>query len=551
MAFFRIFWIVFAVGVLGVAGCDSAGDVAGENPPVEAPAGDDSGGDDSGGDNSGGDDSGGDDSGGDDSGGDDSGGDDSGSDSDSDGIDDSQDNCPTTSNADQVDTDGDGQGDACDPDDDNDGLDDDDDNCPLTANTDQADNDGDGLGDACDTDDDNDGFDDQQDTCPTTVNLDQTDTDGDGQGDACDADDDNDGLDDDDDNCPLTANPDQSDTDDDGKGDACDTVPNYRIRLLSQLKLAGTGRLNTDVWGFVNPQDGGRYALVGALGTGTSVLYVVNASDPTAPRLVSTVEAPGFDVKTWRQYAYTVTGGGDKGQQPEGRIIDLSSPATPRVVGAFPSAHNVFIDRRGYMYLEDPGLRIFDLNADPTNPVLLWDDGSSGGHDASVIGNRLYDFHGRQGTHIYDVSSPASPRLLGSITDPSIFFHHSGWTSTDGRYLFICDENAQGNTPDVTVWDIQDPANPQRVATINDDDATVHNLYVKDDVAYVSYYAAGFRIYDVSEPTQPLLLDEFDTAPDETGPGFSGAWGVYPYARFGHIYVSDVAEGLFIFELTE
>lgn len=536
MSFLRILWIAFVVGVLCVAGCDSAGDVAGENPPVEEPADDDSGGDDSSGD---------------DSGGDDSGGDDTGSDGDNDGIDDSQDNCPTTANADQADTDSDGQGDACDTDDDNDTLNDAADNCPLLANPGQENNDGDAHGDACDPDDDNDGSEDDADNCPLTANPDQIDTDGDGLGDTCDPDDDNDGLDDDADNCPLAANPGQEDTDADGKGDACDTVPDYRIRLLSQLNLGGGNVAIADVWGFINPQDGKQYALVGGLASGTSFLYVVDASNPTAPRLVSTVAAPGFDVKTWSRYAYTVTGGGDKSAQPEGRVIDLSSPAGPRIVGAFPSAHNIFIDRRGYMYLEDPGLRIFDLNADPTNPVLLWEANSAAGHDASVIGNRLYDFHGRRGTNIYDVSNRASPRLLGSITDPSIFFHHSGWPSTGGRYLFICDENAQGNTPDVTVWDIQDPANPERVATIDDPDATVHNLYIEDDVAYVSYYSAGFRIYDVSDPTRPVLLDEFDTAPTQTGPGLSGAWGVYPFARFGRIYVSDVAEGLFIFELTE
>jgi alpha-tubulin suppressor-like RCC1 family protein len=89
-------------------------------------------------------------------------------DSDEDGIDDSQDNCPNDANTDQANTDADAQGDACDTDDDADGIDDSIDNCPLVANADQADTDGDGAGDACDAvsgpacanglDDDGDGF---------------------------------------------------------------------------------------------------------------------------------------------------------------------------------------------------------------------------------------------------------------------------------------------------------------------------------------------------------------------------------------------------------
>ncbi|MBN1599030.1 MAG: thrombospondin type 3 repeat-containing protein [Bacteroidales bacterium] len=58
-------------------------------------------------------------------------------DSDGDGIEDSQDNCPLISNYDQDDTDNDNVGDICD-------------NCPNDPNTSQTDSDGDGIGDACD-----------------------------------------------------------------------------------------------------------------------------------------------------------------------------------------------------------------------------------------------------------------------------------------------------------------------------------------------------------------------------------------------------------------
>ena len=55
-------------------------------------------------------------------------------DTDSDGIPDTQDNCPTDSNAGQSNNDGDSQGDTCDPDDDNDGRDDATDYDPLDPN---------------------------------------------------------------------------------------------------------------------------------------------------------------------------------------------------------------------------------------------------------------------------------------------------------------------------------------------------------------------------------------------------------------------------------
>lgn len=72
-------------------------------------------------------------------------------DGDGDGVPDEVDNCPSVSNADQVNSDGapDG-GDACDDDDDNDGIPDNNpDNCRTIPNPDQTDSNGDGCGDAC------------------------------------------------------------------------------------------------------------------------------------------------------------------------------------------------------------------------------------------------------------------------------------------------------------------------------------------------------------------------------------------------------------------
>jgi len=69
--------------------------------------------------------------------------------SDNDGILDTSDNCPLISNADQLDTDGDGLGDVCDDDLDGDGITNRRDNCPLVSNPNQSDSLDNGVGDAC------------------------------------------------------------------------------------------------------------------------------------------------------------------------------------------------------------------------------------------------------------------------------------------------------------------------------------------------------------------------------------------------------------------
>ncbi|MDC0464684.1 thrombospondin type 3 repeat-containing protein, partial [Pseudomonadales bacterium] len=73
-------------------------------------------------------------------------------DTDQDGVADGNDNCPADANAEQIDTDQDGNGDVCDVDDDNDGYFDSQDTFPLDV-TEWADNDADGTGDNTDEDD--------------------------------------------------------------------------------------------------------------------------------------------------------------------------------------------------------------------------------------------------------------------------------------------------------------------------------------------------------------------------------------------------------------
>ena len=82
------------------------------------------------------------------------------------------DNCITTSNTNQLNTDGDSQGNACDPDDDNDTVLDAADNCPVNANSTQTNTDGDSMGDACDSEDDGDGFSDTAEAWVGTNSLD-------------------------------------------------------------------------------------------------------------------------------------------------------------------------------------------------------------------------------------------------------------------------------------------------------------------------------------------------------------------------------------------
>jgi len=298
----------------------------------------------------------------------------------------------------------------------------------------------------------------------------------------------------------------------------------------------------TDVWGY--SADGRNYAVVG---DETRGVYVIDVTDPALPTLrkdLTGLGFAGFDVKVWDHYIYVCNGSANG---TTSRVIDISDLDNPIISPPFQSAHNLAIDPAGYLIAELIGLRFYDITTDPMSPAQMWTDGFGDAHDASVVGNLLYDFRGTLGTHIWDITNRNSRALLGVIHG-SVAYHHSGYPTSDGRHLYICDELSQDASADITVWNIEDPGAVTKVDAVFDPDATVHNLYIVGDLAYVSYYTAGFRVYDISTPENTVLADEYDTT-ILTGQALDGCFGVYPFTGSDLVYATDQDNGLFVFSV--
>ena len=322
------------------------------------------------------------------------------------------------------------------------------------------------------------------------------------------------------------------------------------ITLVGQIKPFSSNNF-TQIWGF--QRDGHNYAVIGDWDSGPIIVDVTDPTTPFVRKIITGSGVFGFDVKVWGNYIYTCEG---RFGMPlaSSRAIDITNMDSPVISPAFINVHAFAVHPGGYLFAEIPGLRIFDLNADPTPSAYMWYDGDlTHGHDSTVDieYNRLYDFHGYAGTKVWDISNITAPALLKTITDPTITYHHSGDATEDGRYLFLNDELAVGGTKDCTVWDLA-PTPPQKVGIgLHDPTATIHNLYIIGNFAFVSHYTAGFRVYDVSNPMNPVLLDTYDTAPGLTGDGYDGCYGVYPWGPGGIVYVSDSVNGLYLFQVED
>ena len=76
-----------------------------------------------------------------------------------------------------------------------------------------------------------------------------------------------------------------------------------------------------------------------------------------------------------------------------------------------------------------------------------------------------------------------------------------------------------------------------------------YELCYKDNLLYLSYYYDGLRVFDISDPSNPVQTLMFDTYQPNNHNSYKGAWGVYPYLNSGNVLVSDMQSGLYIIEL--
>jgi hypothetical protein len=65
---------------------------------------------------------------------------------------------------------------------------------------------------------------------------------------------------------------------------------------------------------------------------------------------------------------------------------------------------------------------------------------------------------------------------------------------------------------------------------------------VKGDYAITAWYRDGVNIVDCTRPENIVQTGWYDTYP-ESGAGFDGAWGVYPYLPSGNLVVSNIDPG--------
>jgi len=376
------------------------------------------------------------------------------------------------------------------------------------------------------------------------------------------------------------------------------------LALLDQVRsfVYGTNEpmlpLN-DVWGYDDKTTGRSYALVGA----SNGVHIVDVSVPLSPTPVLFVNGSFSiwrDIKIYNRTMYAVNDNNwgrllsrfpevdeayiNPWKQEDGLvIIDLSYALQPHYVAKtntyFNFAHNIQTEHdfssnntneicswcRPYLYAvggdvtSKGGFIIMDVS-DPVNPIKKgsWDEAYV--HDIVIhprdgkyiaYAAAIYAQTGlHPGLYIIDVTDPSNP-----VTLHSYFAHynmtHNCWPTDDGQYLYVTHEEI--GTP-ITIWSISNLSDVHQVGELfiapDNHNIVAHNVHVRGNFLWVSYYSQGSVVYDITDRVKPVLVGHYDTSPDIPF-GMDGTWGIYPYANSHNAYATDMSNGLFVLKLKQ
>jgi choice-of-anchor B domain-containing protein len=381
-----------------------------------------------------------------------------------------------------------------------------------------------------------------------------------------------------------------------------DVFPCEKVDLLAHVAERTPGARGADIWGFIDLNSNREYAIMG-YSTGTAVYDVTDARNPKEVGFIDGQTTTWRDIKVyqfwnaadgrWNAYAYVTADNASDGlfvidltQLPH-NISRVNSPSD------FREAHNVYITKTDFstglaLTDDDPVLLIAGSNIsdgrfraysveDPASPTFIAMPATPAGqpgtdrlymHDAAsmlVTDERkdtqcvnagaspycdvLFDFN-ESSLDIWDVTDPGDPIRLSRTPYSNFGYSHSGWWSEDRQYVFLqdeLDERDRGLSTTLRAFSIADLTSPVLAGTWTGPTRAIdHNGFVRGNRYYMSNYARGLTVLDISDPANPEQVGRFDSFPSADSVGFPGAWGAYPFLPSGNILISDIDSGFYV-----
>lgn len=276
--------------------------------------------------------------------------------------------------------------------------------------------------------------------------------------------------------------------------------------------------------------------------------------------------------------------GGFVAERPGTYIITASSGeqaatasvvATPRniereieIVGRVPmkdfqAAEQWIIGKHAYLSTIDDKVLVYDVS-DPAKPKLtdtivvdarIVNDVSTTADGRIMVISREGASNRKNGIMFFDTSDPAHPKKISEYTDTVTGGVHSAFV--DGHYVYLTDD-ATGSMrvidfkdvkapKEVARWQVESPLVGATRAPFGDSMAAryLHDVQVKDGLAYLAYWRHGLVILDVGNgikggsPERPQFVSQFRFNHHELyGEGWlAGTHAVFRYKNY--VFIGD------------
>ena len=203
------------------------------------------------------------------------------------------------------------------------------------------------------------------------------------------------------------------------------------------------------------------------------------------------------------------------------RIIDISDPEHPELASFIRDAQGTRTN----------DVKAFSLNTKKWSGDILITTNEGCGLSLPRLNSNVNAARprpGQGGINIYDVSDPTKPRSLKKNFLRNGIHNTYVWEDGDNAYLMAVDDVA---ARDVIIVDITNPSSPKVVTVTGAPDwpgldfseiegaaVFLHDVWVQDGIAYLSYWDAGLVLLDVSNPADPTFLgDSTYPTPDASG----------------------------------
>lgn len=142
--------------------------------------------------------------------------------------------------------------------------------------------------------------------------------------------------------------------------------------------------------------------------------------------------------------------------------------------------------------------------------------------DFALFQNYIYAVcdEGNSSLQIIDISNLPTSVSVVAENDTTFARLHNVFIDTANSLLYACTitpflGGAFQATTSMEVYSLADPLNPNLVYSGPSDIPEVHDVYVRNNIAYLNCGFDGLRVYDFSDPVNPIYLQNLDIYQDQ------------------------------------